>query len=138
MNSFFLSALLGSVALAATVEPPLRVSMIAVGVTNMERSVAFYCKTLGLRLIGKPGEVTLLDAGGVTIALNHPLARAAGSAIVGAIEIVFPVDSVSAVHTKLVGRGCNFVAGPREVTAGTWAATFTDPDGHKLTLLGPR
>jgi len=27
---------------------------------------------------------------------------------------------------------------PREVFTGTWAATLTDPDGHRLTILGPR
>jgi predicted enzyme related to lactoylglutathione lyase len=126
------------VAPAQTPPPQLRVSMIALGVKDTARSIKFYSETLGLQLAGKPGEVTLLHAGDITIALNHPLGRAAGEAIVGAVEIIFPVDSVAAFHENLASRGCNFVREPHEVTPGTWTATFTDPDGHRLTILGPR
>ena len=116
----------------------LRVSMISLGVKDMARSVQFYSETLGLPLLGKPGVVTLLKAGDLTIALNEPLGRAAGVAVVGAVEIIFPAESVAALHEDMAKRGCNFIAGPHEVSPGLWAATFTDPDGHKLTLLGPR
>jgi predicted enzyme related to lactoylglutathione lyase len=131
-----LLALAAGVALARA--PQLRVSMISVGVKDMARSVQFYSETLGLPLLGKPGVVTLLKAGDLTIALNEPLGRAAGDAVVGAVEIIFPAESVSALHENLAKRGCGFIAGPHEVSPGLWAATFTDPDGHKLTLLGPR
>lgn len=116
--------------------PPLGVSMIALGVTDIARSVEFYSEKLGLQLAGKPGEVTLLRAGVIVLALNHPLGRASGGAIVGAVEIIFPVESVAAAHKAFTARGCSFVQQPREVTPGTWAATFTDPDGHRLTILG--
>jgi predicted enzyme related to lactoylglutathione lyase len=89
-------------------------------------------------LIGKPGEVTLFQAGRVQIALNRPLGNAAGDAMAGAVEVVFSVDSVAASYRQLAGRGCVFIAEPHEVFAGTWAATFTDPDGHRLTILGLR
>ena len=117
--------------------PAMRVSMIALGVTDMAKSVKFYGETLGLQISGKPGELTFFQAGSVTLALNRPLGKAAGQAIAGAVEVIFPVPSVAAAHQALVERGCHFVALPREVTTGTWAATFTDPDGHKLTILGP-
>jgi catechol 2,3-dioxygenase-like lactoylglutathione lyase family enzyme len=120
--------------------PPLqlRVSMIALGVTDTARSIRFYGDTLGFPLVGKPGEVTQFQAGDITIALNHPLGRSAGAAIAGAVEIIFPVESVAAAYGNLIGRGCRFLRAPREVTPGTWAATFSDPDGHRLTILGPR
>ena len=126
-----------AVSLAQTPPPQLRVSMIALGVTDTARSTKFYSETLGLQLAGQPGEVTLLRSGDVTIALNRPLARSAGDAIVGAVEVIFPVESVAASHGKLLERGCHFLAGPHQVTPGMWAATFTDPDGHRLTILGP-
>jgi catechol 2,3-dioxygenase-like lactoylglutathione lyase family enzyme len=116
----------------------LRVTMIALGVRDIARSIQFYTETLGLELAGKPGEVTLLRAGDVTIVLNHPLGVAAGDAIVGAVEIIFPVAGVAASHEDLAGRGCNFTHQPHEVMPGLWAATFTDPDGHRLTILGPQ
>ncbi len=116
---------------------PMKVSMISLGVTNMDRSVRFYSETLGLVVMGKPGEVTMLKAGEVTIVLNRPLGRSAGERLVGAVEIIFPADSVEKVHEELRTRGCNFTVAPHEVTTGLWAATFTDPDGHRLTILGP-
>ncbi len=126
------------VALAQTAPPPLRVSMIVLGVKDTARSIQFYGETLGLQLAGKPGEVTIFRAGDVSVALSHPLGRGAGDAMAGATEIVFPVESVAAAHENLAKRGCKFIREPREVTPGTWAATFTDPDGHRLTILGAR
>ena len=117
---------------------PLRVSMISLGVKETARSIKFYGETLGLQLVGQPGEVTIFQAGNMQISLNHPLGSFAGNAIVGAVEVVFSVDGVVAAHAKLAERGCTFIREPREVFTGTWAATFTDPDGHRLTILGPR
>lgn len=115
-----------------------RISMISIGVKDAVQSARFYSETLGLQVLGKPGEVTLLKAGEVTLVLNQPLFRAAEDAIVGAVEIIFQVESVDASHRDLAARGCTFIAPPHEITAGMWAATFTDPDGHRLTILGPR
>lgn len=102
----------------------------------MARSVKFYGETLGLELAGKPGEVTLFRAGDIMIALNSPLGMAAKNSIAGAVEVIFPAESVDASYHRLVERGCSFVNTPHEVTPGLWAATFTDPDGHLLTILG--
>jgi predicted enzyme related to lactoylglutathione lyase len=136
MNSLSLAALSLATVLAQTTPPVLRVSMIALGVKDMERSVKFYSETLGLPMKGKPGELTFFDAGSVSIALNRPLGRAAETT--SSVEVIFPAESVSALHRILGERGCRFVIQPREVTPGLWAATFTDPDGHRLTILGPQ
>jgi predicted enzyme related to lactoylglutathione lyase len=118
----------------------MRISMISLGVKDTARSIKFYRETLGLELVSEPepGEVAVFQAGSVQITLNRPLGNAAGSVIAGAVEVVLSVDSVVAAHRKLAERGCRFIREPREVFAGTWAATFTDPDGHRLTILGPR
>ena len=112
------------------------VTMICLGVKDPARSIKFYGETLRLQLVGQPGEVTLFQAGPIQIALNHPLGKHAGDAITGAVEVVFSVASVRASFEMLAGRGCAFLQEPREVFPGTWGATLTDPDGHKLTLLG--
>ena len=138
MTAASLILLFATTMLAQTATPQLRVSMIALGVTDMARSIKFYNETLGLQLVGKPAEVTLVRAGDVTIALNYPLGRTAGNAIAGAVEVIFPVESVAASYSDLVKRGCRFIREPREVTPSLWAATFTDPDGHQLTILGSR
>ena len=129
-------ALAASIALAQS--PQLRVSMISLGVKEMDRSVKFYHETLGLEMAGKPGEVTILKAGAVTIALNAPMGRASGDKLAGSVEVIFPVDSVAAAHQEFVRRGCKFRAAPHELFPGTWGATLADPDGHLLTVMGPR
>jgi predicted enzyme related to lactoylglutathione lyase len=136
----FLLTLVAGVALAQAQPIPMRVSMLSLGVTDTARSIKFYRDTLGLHLVAEPepGEVAIFQAGDIQVTLNRPLANAAGSALVGAIEVILSVDSVVAAHLKLVERGCKFIREPHEVFAGTWAATFTDPDGHRLTILGPR
>jgi predicted enzyme related to lactoylglutathione lyase len=69
--------------------------------------------------------------------LNAELGRMS-DAVVGATELVFPVDSVTSGVGLLAERGCGMLREPREVTPGSWAATFADPDGHRLTLFGAR
>lgn len=119
---------------------PFPVTMIALGIEDPARSIRFYGETLGLPMAGQPGEVTMFRAGEVTIVLNRPLGasvKSAGGAIsTGAVEVIFGVASVTAAHSELAGRGCRFIREPRAVMPGMWAATFTDPDGHMLTILG--
>jgi catechol 2,3-dioxygenase-like lactoylglutathione lyase family enzyme len=117
-SALFLTLAVGVAAFGQTAPLHLRVSMISLGVKDSARSIQFYTETLGLEIVGKPGEVTLLRAGDIMIVLNRPAGQAAKSA--------------------LKQRGCSFVAVPHEVTTNMWAATFTDPDGHMLTILGPQ
>ena len=75
--------------------------------------------------------------GGITLMLNANLRRANGP-VAGATEIVLSADSVTSRFTEFKQSGCSFINEPREVTPSSWAATFTDPDGHWLTLFGPQ
>jgi hypothetical protein len=45
---------------------------------------------------------------------------------------------VDASHRFLTAKGCIFKVAPHELFSGTWGATFLNPDGHLLTLFGPR
>jgi len=137
-SALFLTLAVGVAAFGQTAPLHLRVSMISLGVKDSARSIQFYTETLGLEIVGKPGEVTLLRAGDIMIVLNRPAGQAAKSALAGAVEVIFPVESVAAAYGTLKQRGCSFVAVPHEVTTNMWAATFTDPDGHMLTILGPQ
>jgi predicted enzyme related to lactoylglutathione lyase len=112
--------------------------MISLGVTDIARSIKFYGETLRLEMLGKPGEVTFFRAGAVTIVLNQPAGVKARNAIAGSVEVIFPVESVAASYQSLKQLGCSFVAAPHEITTDMWAATFTDPDGHLLTILGAK
>ena len=113
--------------------PNLKASMIVLGVTDVPRSLKFYRDTLGLSPTPAPGDLPMLRSGDLTIVLNGNLSTSSGG-----FEIVFPVESVSAVRKQLSDRGCTFIGDPREVAPTMWAATFSDPDGHHLTLFGAR
>ena len=136
---FCITLLAAGAVIAQTIQSPLRVSMISLGVTDMVRSMKFYSETLGLQLVSEtePGQFAIFRAGEITITLNKPLAQASKQ-IVGAVEVIFNVNSVEASHRFLVAKGCVFKIAPHELFSGTWGATFSDPDGHLLTLLGPR
>jgi hypothetical protein len=54
------------------------------------------------------------------------------------MELIIAAESVTARYAELRERGCTFIKEPRPVTGDMWAATFTDPDGHWLTIFGPK
>jgi catechol 2,3-dioxygenase-like lactoylglutathione lyase family enzyme len=112
------------------------VAMIMLGVSDVDRAVAFYRDVLGLKLHGQSEGLAFIDAGDIALALSAPLwhSRETGA---GATEVVFTVDDVAAAHAALVARGVDFLESPRAVTPTDWAANFTDPDGHILSLFGP-
>jgi len=119
--------------LAQSPAPNLKASMIVLGVADLSRSVKFYRDTLALPLAPAPGDLPMFRAGDLTIVLNGALSPGGAG-----FELVFPVESVSAVRKQLADRGCQFVSDPREVAPNMWAATFNDPDGYHLTLFGAR
>lgn len=82
-------------------------------------------------------QFAFFGAGSINLMLNGGLRRTDGP-LTGAMELVIAVESVTAKHKELTERGCTFVNEPRPVTGDSWAATFTDPDGHWLTLFGPK
>jgi len=112
------------------------VSIVMLGVTDLEKSTAFYVEKLGLRATGQIPGFSFLDGGGVSLALSEPLARASKQ-VVGATEVIFGVDSVREAHRELKERGVTFLNEPRCVDGVSWAVDFSDPDGHVLSVFGP-
>jgi predicted enzyme related to lactoylglutathione lyase len=133
MTTLVIAALLAGTVLAQSPAPELKASMIVLGVTDLSRSVKFYEETLAFPSAPAPGDLPMFRAGDLTIVLNAALSGSAG-----AFELVFPVGSVAAVRKQLMEHGCHFIGDSREVAKDMWAATFTDPDGHRLTLFGAR
>ena len=115
----------------------MKITLIALGVSDVQKSVAFYRDKAGFDLQNQFESIAFFSAGPVMLMLNGQLRRPGGP-LAGAAEVVVAVDSVTASHRQLMDRGCSFINEPREVTPGSWATTFTDPDGHWLTLFGPK
>ncbi len=115
-----------------------KIGLIMLGVTDLAKSVAFYRDKLGLALAQEiAGEFAFLNGGGVTLALAIPLAKHTGQGP-GCTEVVFSVDDITAAHEALKSKGVQFTHEPRNVTGPMWAANFNDPDGHRLSIFGPK
>jgi catechol 2,3-dioxygenase-like lactoylglutathione lyase family enzyme len=115
-----------------------KIGLVMLGVKDLTRSVGFYRDKLGLAVAQEiPNEFAFLNGGGVTLALSVPLAQHTGQGP-GCTEIVFSVEDVTAAHEALKGRGVQFTHEPRNVTGAMWAANFNDPDGHRLSIFGPK
>ncbi|MBZ5609786.1 MAG: VOC family protein [Acidobacteriia bacterium] len=117
---------------------PFRLSKIGVimlGVADLEKSVPFYRDRLGLKLSGQFEGFAFFDAG-VPLVLNTGLVKATGRGA-GATEVVFAVEHVRAAYEALRQQGVEFANEPRVVSGANWAANFSDPDGHFLSVFGP-
>jgi predicted enzyme related to lactoylglutathione lyase len=113
---------------------PSKVSVIALGVTDLAKSIEFYSGTLGLAA-KRSENIAFIETSTVTLLLSQPLGQFIKPGT-SSVEIVFPVDSVSASHRLLSQRGCTFIKQPSSVSSDSWTATFKDPDGHLLTIFG--
>ena len=115
----------------------MKITLIVLGVSDVAKSVAFYRDKIGFELQRQFESLAFFSAGAVTLMLNGGLRRPEGP-LAGAMEIVVAVDSVTATHRELQDKGCPFINEPRELTPGSWGTTLADPDGHYLTLFGPK
>ena len=112
------------------------VSVIMLGVSSLDQSLAFYRDKLGLAVKMQLAELALLEAGPIMLGLNQGLGRA-NPQKAGATEIVFAVANVRAAHAALVEKGVTLVREPTQTTPTDWAAHFRDPDGHLFSVFGP-
>ncbi|SRR5712691_10110053 len=94
---------------------------------DVERAARFYEESVGLRPVGREGDVAHFDCGNIRLSL-HP-----GTAAVGGF-LVFVVDDAAAEHTAMRARGVEFVSEPHREEFGGLVAEFRDPDGHELYI----
>lgn len=131
-----------------------RISMITLGVRNLERSVRFYGDGLGFPRLESPPEVAFFTLNGTWLGLygREALAedagvRAEGSGFSG-IALAHNVDSAQAVDEVLaisVAAGARLVKPGGKVFWGGYSGYFTDPDGYLWEVahnpfewIGPR
>jgi catechol 2,3-dioxygenase-like lactoylglutathione lyase family enzyme len=115
----------------------LSISIVILGASDMDKSITFYRDKLGLKLTSQNADFAFFDAGGTTLALSRAHAQHSSS-LIGATEVVFGVEGVKTEYDKLKKQGVKFVDEPHEVKDGEeWTTSFTDPDGHMLSIFGP-
>ena len=117
-----------------------RISLITLGVTDLERSVDFYRDVVGWKPTSHPGEVAFLDLGGVILALWTHEALAADLGMdpaVGpyrAVSLAYNArsrDEVDAIFERVRGGGAVITKAPAETSWGGYSGYFADPDGHQ-------
>jgi len=114
--------------------PP--VTMVMLGVRDVQKSIPFYRDLLGLKLTQQFGGFAFFDAGKIALILSEDRARSAEH-VAGATEIVFSVEDVRASYEALKNQGVTFHREPVQITGPMWAAHILDPDGHLLSIFGP-
>jgi catechol 2,3-dioxygenase-like lactoylglutathione lyase family enzyme len=114
-----------------------RVGFLMLTVSDMARSLAFYEDTLGLPRRFASEEFAFLDGGGVGLGLCKVGSLGPPPTDVFT-EIVFEVEDIDAAYESLRARGVTFRIAPRQATGDKLVADFRDPDGHVLSIFGPK
>jgi methylmalonyl-CoA/ethylmalonyl-CoA epimerase len=114
-----------------------QIGQIAVPVSDIERAIAFYRDTLGMRfLFQAPPGLGFFDCAGVRLMLDGP---AKAQAEHYSSVIYYKVSDLQVAFETLSARGVRFEAKPHLIAKLTdhelWMAFFRDPDGNLLALM---
>jgi len=113
-------------------------------VSNVERSVAFYCDTLGFTLTQKvpdqsPLVFATVQSGDVEIFLNAPEPAIAeypafkSKPIGGTLTLFMEVEGIASLHEALAGR-VTVVMPLERKWYGVTEFAIVDPDGYVITF----
>ena len=111
------------------------VDFVSVPTRDLERAVAFYGTTLGLRRsVYRPERnFAEFETGTVTLSVVDPERMGIGSFRANASHLALHVDDVANARAALEARGVSF-AGDILDTGVCHMAIFADPDGNALML----
>jgi len=117
-----------------------QIGQIAINVHDLQRAVAFYRDTLGMRfLFQAPGGLAFFDCGGVRLMLgvaerpefSHP-----------ASVLYYKVDDIGTAYETLKSRGVAFIDEPHLIAKmpdhELWMTFFRDSEENVLALMEER
>ncbi|NNE68787.1 MAG: VOC family protein [Rhodothermales bacterium] len=116
-----------------------RISMITLGVRDLERSIAFYEQGLGFPRMESPPTVAFFTLNGTWLGLYEREALAEDAQVpsegsgFNSFTLAHNVTSeaeVDAVVQQAVEAGATRVKSPQKVFWGGYSGYFADPDGH--------
>jgi methylmalonyl-CoA/ethylmalonyl-CoA epimerase len=113
------------------------IGQIAIRVKDLERAVAFYRDTLGLKfLFSAPPKLAFFDCGGVRLMLSP--AEAPEFDHPGSI-LYFRVPDIQAAYARLEQQGVTLRSQPRMIARmpdhDLWLADFQDSEDNVLALM---
>ena len=111
--------------------------LIAITVSDLARSKAFYKDQLGLTFLFDAGTMAFLQCGSVRLLLGTP---EPGKPISnGATILYFKVDDIQGTHLTLAESGVTVLQPPHLVAKMSghdlWLAIVSDPDGNPIGLM---
>src|SRR5438477_9817911 len=114
-----------------------KIGQIAIPVTDVDRSIAFYRDVLGLSFLFRAGaNLAFFDCGGVRILLDKP--EEAGFEKHSSV-IYFSVSDIKNSFAEVVERGAESASEPHLIARlsdrEVWMGFFRDPDGNLLALM---
>lgn len=113
------------------------IGQIAIPISDLDRAVAFYRDTLGMKFLfaASPG-LAFFDCGGIRLMLDKPI-KDAGSA--GSSIIYYRVPDIEGAYRELQARGVNFDDAPHLIHKfpdhELWMCFFRDSEGNLLSLM---
>jgi catechol 2,3-dioxygenase-like lactoylglutathione lyase family enzyme len=120
-----------------------RISMITLGVDNVEKSGAFYRDGLGFPQLESPPEVAFFTLNGTWLGLygrqtlaDDALVSGQGSGF-NSFALAHNLDSeaeVDALMNEVIAAGAKLVKPPQKTSWGGYSGYFKDPDGHLWEL----
>ncbi len=114
-----------------------RIGQIAIPVGDIDRAVAFYQGTLGMRLLFRaPPGLAFFDCAGVRLMLDAPAGALADRR---SSVLYYKVDDLEEAYATLVERGVKFETPPHRIAKlpdhELWMAFLRDPDANLLALM---
>lgn len=121
-----------------------RITLITLGVSDLDRSIAFYREGLGLPKRDGPEGIAFFETSGTWLSLypRHKLAEdatipAEGSGFRGfalAHNVASP-EEVDALLARAVEAGAKLLKPGQKVSWGGYSGYFADPDGHAWEVV---
>ena len=122
-----------------------RISVVTLGVTDIERAERFYMEGLGLEHARPPKGVAYFELSGMRLALfpRDALARYAGieptppggfSGMTLSCNVASRSE-VDALTARAEAAGADVVKSPETVSWGGYCAWIADPDGHLWEIV---
>lgn len=113
-----------------------RIGQIRIGVTDVDRAVAFYRDMLGMTFIFQFPGIAFFDLDGTRLMLAAPEGNAEFE---GTSVIYYRVDDIGRAYAALKDRGVQFADEPhvvhRDDDHELWMSFFHDPDANVLALM---
>jgi catechol 2,3-dioxygenase-like lactoylglutathione lyase family enzyme len=119
-----------------------RLSLVTLGVADLQRAVDFYQNVVGWKAAESPPEIAFFDLSGTIFSLypHSELAKDIGADSIspGAgtyqgfalAHNVAGKEEVDAIFARLKDAGARIVKPPEEAFWGGYSGYFSDPDGH--------